>query len=825
MENLEIKIHLSQIETAVKKLIESIAEDTDILVGEESDLWEICEQLSSEDFASLKKNVYFSDLLRLLSISMLLSKDPYIKTAESGSATSDAGESFVLEAENSSKEIVSEYQFAFRSNRNQIPSPTTNLDDLHLPDRFTKLVKVLRGISRAHEAFKLGETFGDLVSLSVSEVASLPRVGKLYVETFKELKRLAKEDMVSAVEIEHEEEIKFTAVDISNMRLSHAGVDAAFTKALEKYARYIGSNDLADYLHEILKFDRNTLIELPGFGDGVVDKLVEFRRVVQKEIKAIVAGAVDYEDLQSSLVVPKVFSQLSVEKIEKVLLEDIDDFLERMPDDDADIAQKRWGFVEGKQTLEEIAEGLSVTRERIRQKETKINSGFLQCLRINQRSLWKFLEPELSIHIETKVGNLFSCFSSKKDFYDFLGLVCGQEKLFEYVYPDLDKSILNTFFVENGAPIILNDVKEYFVELGLDGVRNIDNAIQYLAQQGVLLIEGEFVWPRQLGKAEASACVLVNHERGLPWMDIAKLVNRNGYSRTDISEERLDNEAFKLPEYIFLAGKGVYKHTRFIDAESISLDDIFIEVMEYAESDQRSVFHLMECYLASNQLQKHDYFVIRYFVKQFGEDYGFYFDGRSQSDSLGLEKGFKNITQKDVIVEAMNRIGKPLTKPEVANLLKSKSRNHASFYIDSLMHEGKIVQVDRMLYTTPDLAYRSIQIDQFVDAIDKILRQYAKPVEPSIFKEELNRFFSKSYSKYFYASIARLYAERQGWFRMHSTYSINNIPFKNINTLLNDVCVPNASTDENIILLQEHIAITREAAAVAFSNWGGAQKA
>ena len=65
-----------------------------------------------------------------------------------------------------------------------------------------------------------------------------------------------------------------------------------------------------------------------------------------------------------------------IEKIEKILLEDVDNFFDRIEDDEVDIAQKRWGFVEDKQTLEQIASNFDVTRERIRQKESKINNSF-----------------------------------------------------------------------------------------------------------------------------------------------------------------------------------------------------------------------------------------------------------------------------------------------------------------------------------------------------------------------------------------------------------------------------------------------------------------
>lgn len=541
--------------------------------------------------------------------------------------------------------------------------------------------------------------------------------------------------------------------------------------------------------------------------------------MVEQELEKILLENIDYEAFESTLIVPKSLDQIALLRIEKVLLEDIDNYLDKIPDDETDIIQKRWGLVEPKQTLEDIGAGLGVTRERIRQKEVKTNAYFIRHLRISQSELWKNIEPHLTWDISNKLAVLSSCFNAKEDFYSFLSFICGKEDLIEYIYPNVDKSILNTYFAENGAPIHIEDIKEYLFDLNLVENRNVDNSVRYLAYQEVLSIENEYVWPRQLGKAEASACVLVNHERGLPWLDVAKLVNSKGYSKTSLYEERLDHEGFNLPDYIFLGGKGIYKHTNFIDTENIILDEIFIEFMEYAELYSRNVFHLNECYQFSKGLQKYDYYEIRHFVKHFGEDYGFYFDGRSQTDSVGLNQGFRRLTQKDVIVEAMVRNKKPLTKPEIANVLKSKSLNHAAFYLDELIDTGKVVQVDRMLYTTPELAYQSINLNEYIDAINKLLHEHGKPVDPSVFREELNSYFSKSYSKYFYSSIARLNTEKQGWFRKHNLYSANEISFKNLNAAFDKVCSIDFTLDKNVDAIREHIAIKRETAVIALSNW------
>ena len=105
----------------------------------------------------------------------------------------------------------------------------------------------------------------------------------------------------------------------------------------------------------------------------------------------------------------------------------------------------------------------------------------------------------------------------------------------------------------------------------------------------------------------------------------------------------------------------------------------------------------------------------------YGEEYGFYFNGKSQTDTVGLEATFKNITQKEVILQAMQDKKKPMTKAEIASLLKSNSLSHASFYLDKMIKGEQVVQVDRMLYTTPELAYKDIDIQKYIDGIQNIL--------------------------------------------------------------------------------------------------------
>ncbi|GGD79346.1 sigma factor-like helix-turn-helix DNA-binding protein [Lacimicrobium alkaliphilum] len=819
-EDFEVSINVEQLTAASYKLLNSLLEMDELQLRNSSSFWDVIDQLDTVSFNTIKTNVYFADLLRAILFTRSKRKEAVMDFLPK--STRDTENKSVRCDSILSHNFGNEIQHDSKKGTLSLPPLNTNLDMLDLPPKFIKLIKRLKNVSDSPVPFSLGENLKDLLSLPVHTIENLPGVGAWYVYTFRELKTLANqyqsEDSISNY-AEPNNKLDLSSIDLNNMRVSLISLDDRLLKPFEKYARFHNLDDIETSIVHILSFNRGELSSLSGFGRRAVDGLMELKNLVENELQLISNGEINYKNFESKLIVPKCISSLSLEQLEQLLLDDIDMFLDSQSDDEVDITQRRWGYVEDKETLEDIGQSYGLSRERIRQKAAKSNKIFLSYLRISPETIWDLIEPELDSRFPEKWEDLFSCFSSEKDFYEFLEIICKQDNLFNYVNPEIDKSIFNTYFSENGAPALIEDLKDYLATLELPNVRNLSNAIHYLATQGILSIEGELAWPRLLNKSEASACVLVNYPKGLPWLDIAKLVNSQSISRSDIYEDRLNHEAFKHPDYIYLSGKGIYKHTNFMNSGEINVDEIFFELKKFAESSDRGVFHLNECYSASDVLKCIGYYEIRHFVKHFGEDYGVYFDGLSQADSVSLKKDFKKITQEDVIIEALNKREKPYTKPEVAGLLKSKSLGHAAFLLDRLIEDGRIVQFDRMLYTTPDKAYRSIDVKAYVDALLDVMIKYGKPVEPSVFKEELNERFSKSYSKYFYASIARLYSNTQGWERKHSLYSINKIPYRNLKDVIQKVCSLNLSTIENIDALQKHVAITNETASIAITSW------
>jgi len=830
---LRVELNESRIVTALAKLISELKSQHSSEYSNLESLWEVFETLDSESFCKLHRNVYFADFLR--EIKFLNTKDGLqrysLETEEHGEISSSlkkASEpsSTFGDSDKSNSDIETDKSLQKVEEEKVVedfvvPNLSSSLDEVILPAKYLKLIKRLRNVGVNNSSFNLGNTLGDLIDLNVSEIAGLNGVGASYVDTFKVLKSEVLNNINSPNHqtISGMDKYNISEIDTSNFLICMAGAEPRFTKALAKYARYTELPNLKSNIDLILALEASKLIELPGFGQGVVDSLMDFKRIIWKEIQEISSGTKDYLSFESNLIVPKLAKELSLEEIESLLLDDVDNYLDKLSDDDALIAQLRWGFVEEKATLVEVGEKFDVTRQGMQQRETKLNEQLLFNLRINSNALWKMLKPHLQPSLKENIKNLYECFDSEKAFYEFLDIVCEKDNLYEYVYPEFDKSILNSYFAENGAPVHIEDAISFLESLDLEGIENLHNVISGLQNQGSIIIDGKQLWPRLLGKPDAVACVLVDHQKGLPWNDVAQLVNVKGYSRSELYEDRLDFEAFNHKDYIYLAGKGLYKHTRFINKELIDLDRVFAELEEYSYATSRDIFHLNQCYQSSDYLKKFDYYEIRHFVKHFGEDFGYFFDGRSQADSIGKEKGFKNITQREVILEAMRDAGKPITKPKIANLLKSKSLALASIYLDTLIEEGSVVQVERQLYSTPQLAYKNIDVAEYLVLMQGILRKYSLPVDASTFQKEINLKLSLSYSKFFYLGIARCYASQRGWHRAHGLFSLTPIRFNNIRDALITFCSREMPMKKAIAVLTEHIAITEENARKVIQSW------
>lgn len=752
-------------------------------------LFDLTDELDSEQYLWLRNEIIFKNILNQICI---------VKS----NTNLDGEQEIIKEAEE-------------RSSIN-LPSPDTSLDDVYFNNKFDKLILRIRNGNDSKNFGVITENkLSDIINLTRSALSGLPGIGKKYVDLWVELKTLYDKKHNIQTLNPLVENVPEHEVDFDGMAINFSALSDIEKKNLEKLYRLKESEDIL----EVINFNSLEFERAEGIGKKFINTIFGLKERLQVEIGKISKGTVDYKNMESELILSTKFRRFSVEQVGTILLEDIDNFLDSIDEDEQEIFQYRWGFVELELTLEEIGEKHCVTRERIRQKEAKINGKLFRHMRLTQENIWLNLQDNINLKLPQAMEDLSDCFDKEKNFYRFLGHICGDKNISNIVRPDIQTDMLNLFFAEHGEPCSIYQAKEYIQANSSVSDSNADNVLDYLSELRKIAIRDEKVYPKYLNKNEAAACVLSKHPQGLPWLDLAKIVNSRAISKTDLNQDRPDNQALFDSDFVCLAGKGVYKHTKYMNFSEIDIDSVFESLLVFFDETNRDVFHLNEVCRKSVFLQDKDYYAIRYIVKMYGEDYGFYFDGKSQADSVGLEKGFKNITQKDVILQAMNANKKPMTKPEIAALLKSNSIAHAAYYLDVMIGDVQIVQVDRMLYTTPEIAYKEIDLPRYVAGIDEILLNERRPVDPSIFQHKLNNDFNETYSKYFYSSIAKNNYQKSNWHRKQNLYSLHDIQYNNLTDAINKHCKSYSDTNTNFKLLNDFIAITRESAQVSIENW------
>lgn len=696
-----------------------------------------------------------------------------------------------------------------------LPDIATPLDQLFFGNSLDKLITRLINASKSlSDASVVGERLVDILNLSQHELKKLPGVGSKYVDLWFKLKEIYSPSQKNTTQLttDHKPDAGYDSA-LNELKLNYLTLTSSEKKALTK----LELNGHSITPRDLISLNINHITSIEGFGQTYGKTLTELKTKLNTELSQLANKT--HLAQEKNLLIPIFLKCESVDELSNILLEDIDNFLDNIDEKMQDIFQCRWGFVEAEITLEELGTRYDVTRERIRQQENSINNELLKSLRLQPTAIWKLLQHEIDLNLPEKMKSLSSCFDNERNFYKFISFASGDKDLSGLLKPTTNPNILKNFFLNNGPQCTQQQAMDYLTAVEKIDHDLISNTLFYLESKKTISLNKDIAQPIGLKKHEAIACVLSEHPNGLPWLDAAKITNIKKISRYPISETTLDNSAFFDSSLIYLCGKGLYKHTKFINFSETNIKLILQEIIDSFEKFKRTTIHLSEAYNNSLNLKENNYYTTRYIVKMLGSDRGIYFSGKSQSDTISLEEDFQSVTQKEVILQAMNESGKALTKSEIAALLKSNSLDHASLYIDQLMYDMKIVQVDRMLYTTPEIAYQSIDLPTYTNAIRTILAEEGRPVDPSYIQLKLNNLLGQSYSKYFYASVARFAADQFGWERKMNLFSLSDIPYSSLTNAMSIHCRPDWSNNKNYKEIINHISITEDAASATLNNW------
>jgi hypothetical protein len=797
-----IRLLKAQMSTAGLLSATGAAERLDILIA----------RLEVDDFLRLRTLPAFSALLSLWEIPADSEQTVTSQSEEREITRDDKQEDLSADEPALTPHTQAEAKSSVTGVTHRLPHPRTKIGDVQLGGRFDKLIaRLCRSANSSVGVEVTIERLEDILNLPFESLFKLEGVGKAYRDDWQELKSLyIQADLAGVVEPVH--------IVRDDMRLNLTQLDVVDLKAIAKLERVVGRADI----RTILSFDSIMQGTPSSLGARTRVQLLQVRERLVAELQLITAGTLNYHANPSSLITAPAQSFESIAALGKYLLDGLDTFLGTMDEKSQLIFQHRWGFVDERLTLSEIGKQFDVSRERIRQLAGKINEQLNNYIALDSDEIWCAATslPEDALCLE--MADLFECFGKQSYAHEFLEFVShGRIAPIAYsIRPSL--RILDEFFALHGTAIEQTLVLQHLQNQLGGEEEEASHALMFLQTQNQVALENGHVYPLNLGKHEAAAAVLSEHPSGLPWLDIARHANRRGISRSPFSEQ-IVSHGLQDSVLMYVAGKGVYRHTRFVDFSTVDEPTIFQALNTYFATSAREVSHLSEAYAGIPELRKYDYWIVRYVVKMHGEDHGIYFNGKSQADSISLNSAFDLYSQKNVILQSMRQSQGPLTSNEVAQLLKSRSSRHASVYLSELMVANQVVQVERMLYTTPEQAYKNIDLDTMQQAIAYVLRRHNKPVEPSIIQDELNALLEESYSKYFYSSLARYLVQHGHWHRRHSLFSLQPISFGSLTDAIDTLYNQEESIEQNVVTLRLHIAINEEAAKVSIYNWKAAK--
>ncbi len=689
--------------------------------------------------------------------------------------------------------------------------------------------KLLKRISNLNSTCtnQIPETIGGILDLDTHEFSKMSAIGKSYVDSLISLKN----DLLNENTENLKEEVKplIDLIDtsskfciipssLSELHLNYQYLKKHDVKLIEKLEKLYGSLGIED----ILDCD---VFELKGekglaFGAKHSITLKQLQDVLREEIIFIIESNNKLPIDQARLLVSSKIKFYDMSIIDDILIEDIEAYLWSLDEKQQDIALSRWGFNHDNQTLEEVGKRHGLTRERVRQLEKQTNTYLPLYLRIHSKILWANIRENMGSNLTTALPYLAQCFETEKLFYSFIEICCQIKKssLIEIMLPKVQRRLLEPFFCLNPSPVAHDViVEELTSEFGYSRAL-AEITIKKLVELHSIKITDKGIKPQNMGNKEAVAHSLTFHPEGLPWKDIAKIANVQNYAK-NINEERLTH-GFNDSDYIYLSSHGNYRNLMFLDVESFDFKSIMQHILDYFISKDIEALNLHDYFQqTSNERASIEYFVLRHLVRTYGDEFGLYFNGRSGVDNVSVNEVSERVTQWDVVVQVLNQAKGAMTKPEIAERLRSKSLGHATYYLNELMENNKVVRIDQLMYSTPEKAFKGVNLDDIFPVIRKISASTNRIIEVDIFRRTINLELNLSYSKYFYAALIGVNVKELGLYRINNLIGAIPIEFKNLQAICRYTCQTSLSNSENVKKIREIVWITDSVVNEVLHRW------
>lgn len=653
------------------------------------------------------------------------------------------------------------------------------------------------------------ETVGDLTKLEPHQLAECPGIKSEYVNALikfkKELPAFLCNTIPKTAVVESPPQISLSPTQL-NTPLAQLTFSAQHQKLLKRISAVAGN---IVTVHDLINLDLDNFAELPGVGKLYIQNLM----FLQKQLPVLL-------EAQANKFTSLNFHNLN--EIDNILLEYIESYLCALSEIKIDIALSRWGFKRRHETLEDVAHRVNLSGERVRQLERSINADLPLYLTIPSKVLWAYIRTRMTEDLTVLLPDLAKCFATDKLFYTIIELCCQVEEgsISKIFFTRIPTKVINSLFCSHPSPVAQEIIiDELMSGYGYDKASAI-HGIKQLEKRRIIEITEQGVYPKKLGRAEAVAQILSSHPEGLHWKDVIGILNKRKYTSKPLNEARQVPSHFNESKYVYLCGKGIYRNLQFLDLEMFDIPKIMQHLVAYFKQEQTTALQLHDYhYQTKGQPCETEYFTLRHLVRKHGEEYGLYFDGKSNVGSVSIEPDSKHFTQADAIFKMLDESKIAMTMREIAERLESKSSGHVCFCVSNLEKEGKVVRVDKISYTAAEKAFSGIDTKAVMKVIREIIDGQHAIVEADVFREAGNMELNLNYSKYIYAALVNAQLKESGWYRQTTLFSKNPIPYKNLLDMCKQLCNPELSNDWNAKALHRAAWLSDAVAASVIHQW------
>ncbi|MBC3911223.1 sigma factor-like helix-turn-helix DNA-binding protein [Undibacterium umbellatum] len=415
-----LKINISGVDSLVNELIEEHLSAIESIPEHQTfTLSTLLSVLTEDGFKALQENKNFFALLDLFEFKKI--------TKQSVSRIENDYEICPKKISDSNPLLSSDLQEDKGQFEIKLPNPNTSITDgnLNLPWNINKLITRLRNASRVRNIsgqgytnFKLGEVLSDVISLKEEDILRIEGIGRSYLNSLKQLHDLYKDFDPTNMGI-NERKSTTLNLDLTGLEIVKLGMSDDEVNFIDAMV----DNEFDVSLKTLLNLELSVIKSLPLIGPAKREGFRTLKIKLLTEIEKIISGEIVLEKYESRLIRDSKIEVLDIEILDRVILEDLEEFLSKISPREVDIFQSRLGFIQEQLTLETLGKKYEIDRERVRQIERKCRDNFLDSMRINPEKIWILIRDQLDSSLPDRIPLTYDPFDSADCFYDFLSFI------------------------------------------------------------------------------------------------------------------------------------------------------------------------------------------------------------------------------------------------------------------------------------------------------------------------------------------------------------------------------------------------------------------